>query len=210
MLILGKITGRKRVCLEPFSISVLFSFLLPSPATILKNASPCSAWALRHYERPVPSLRASIKISYAGGTPHARGTKNSSRARRVCSTCASRVQHVCTTCAPRVHLYFVGISEQWSGQGLPQYNENITYLFLRAQFHDMRENTGAHVVHTWCTRAAHVVHACCTRAAHWARGRVASARTPAPLRTAAVTISWLFSLFAKLVDPLALLWHLFA
>ena len=27
----------------------------------------------------------------------------------------------------------------------------------------MRENTGAHVVHTWCTRGAHALHTCCTR-----------------------------------------------
>ena len=107
---------------------------------------------------------------------HVRQYMHSSRARRVCSTCAPRVHHVCTTCAPRVHLYFVGISEEWSGQGLPQYNENITILFLRAQVRHVRENTGAHVVHTWCTRAAHVLHTCCTRAARWARGRVASAR----------------------------------
>ena len=81
----------------------------------------------------------------------------------MCSTCASRVQHVCTTCAPRVHLYFTGISEQWSGQGLPHYYEMITYLSLQAQIQDVRENTGAHVVHTWCTRGAHAVHTCCTR-----------------------------------------------
>ena len=86
-----------------------------------------------------------------------------SEARYVCSTCAPRVQHVCTTCAPRVHLYFTGISEQWVGQSLPHYNEIIIYLFLRARSRDMRENTGAPVVHTWCTRAAHVVHTCCTR-----------------------------------------------
>ena len=92
-------------------------------------------------------------------SPHA----HASRASRVCSTCASRVQHVCTTCAPRVHLYFTGISEQWSGQGLPHYYEMITYLSLQAQIQDVRENTGAHVVHTWCTRGAHALHTCCTR-----------------------------------------------
>ena len=77
--------------------------------------------------------------------------------------CAARVHRVCSTCAPRVHLYFTGISEQWSGQGLPHYYEMIPYLSLRAQIQDVRENTGAHVVHTWCTRAAHVVHTRCTR-----------------------------------------------
>ena len=91
------------------------------------------------------------------------GHAHASRAGRVCSTCASRVQHVCTTCAPRVHLYFTGISEQWSGQGLSHYYEMKTYLSLQAQIQDVRENTGAHVVHTWCTRGAHALHTCCTR-----------------------------------------------
>ena len=81
----------------------------------------------------------------------------------MCSTCAPRVQHVCTTCAPRVHLYFTGISEQWSGQGFLYYSEVIIYLSLQAQIQDVRENTGAHVVHTWCTRGAHALHTCCTR-----------------------------------------------
>ena len=77
--------------------------------------------------------------------------------------CAARVHRVCSTCAPRVHLYFTGISEQWSGQGLPHNYEMITYLSLQAQIQDVRENTGAHVVHTWCTRGAHALHTCCTR-----------------------------------------------
>ena len=63
------------------------------------------------------------------GEPHA----HASRVSRVCSTCAARVQHVCTTCAPRVHLYFMGISEQWSGQDPPHYYDIITYLSLQVQ-----------------------------------------------------------------------------
>ena len=55
----------------------------------------------------------------------------------------------------------------------------------------MRENTGAHVVHTWCTRGAHALHTCCTRGSSVGRQSVDDGATESGAERQSEVAGWL-------------------